>query len=857
MSRLSLSLATVTLLAATLIALWGLGGLAVASQGIGHLAGDAGTTSVAAAADSDQDGIPDGDDACPSTREDQDGIDDNDGCPETDAAIIDVVKEHLIVAQVGVAKTSDVTITFANNGNYTADLAFTLLLRSTVGECEARWLPQAGDTYIEDPIGSLLLSEIDRTEPTVLPSDTVILTRSYSVICSEAGFHPRSILMEIGVVPSFPVAEEKDKALDNVRKQTIDIVVGPHADIRKVSMTATAPNLTAGQEGPLTVHAVVLNNGPASVVEALDSLVAAAPEDCTVDPPAYLDQLLVLPASVNVTLDFDFDISCNSPSSHDFVFTDTLTISSPDIPDPIPGNNVATLQITIPVSAEADLKLASVSLDLPDSAATGTPFTVAATASLHNNGDAGPVDALASFSLDLPPDCSTTDDNPTQSGLSLPVSSPVEANASWSVSCSLPSDHSFHVTAAVTLDQRHIQDPNPGNNSAAGQAATAVSANADLKLASLATSDDLPDLPGTQILLVAGAPAQIPFTDAPIPPQARTFQTTSTLHNNGPFGPVNVGVAVNVDDGQEDPCDVVPDTRSAGLSLPVSNTVQHVEGWTASWTHEQFVKPPFSCFVTLSGTLELDTEHVSDADLQNNGAQLQFTFVRDADGDTIPDNFSGNIDNCQDVPNPDQADSDGDGVGDACQVSAEGCSPGFWKTHADLWDSVGLPDLAPSYDPDDGFVAIFGDDNGAVSDTATLLDALALLSGDERALARQAAAALLNADSPLVDYPIADPADVIALYQDAIGSLPGPETVDSVLTILSASNELTCPPVPVALPVVVGPTPTPTATTAPGAFPPTGSGPDVGPLSGLSWLVLGLGALAALSAIALMRRNGR
>ena len=34
----------------------------------------------------------------------------------------------------------------------------------------------------------------------------------------------------------------------------------------------------------------------------------------------------------------------------------------------------------------------------------------------------------------------------------------------------------------------------------------------------------------------------------------------------------------------------------------------------------------------------------------------------DEDGDTIPDDE----DNCPDVPNPDQEDGDGDGIGDAC-----------------------------------------------------------------------------------------------------------------------------------------------------------------------------------------------
>ena len=39
----------------------------------------------------------------------------------------------------------------------------------------------------------------------------------------------------------------------------------------------------------------------------------------------------------------------------------------------------------------------------------------------------------------------------------------------------------------------------------------------------------------------------------------------------------------------------------------------------------------------------------------------------DGDGDGVPDN----IDNCVDIPNPDQADSDGDELGDACDARPE------------------------------------------------------------------------------------------------------------------------------------------------------------------------------------------
>jgi len=41
----------------------------------------------------------------------------------------------------------------------------------------------------------------------------------------------------------------------------------------------------------------------------------------------------------------------------------------------------------------------------------------------------------------------------------------------------------------------------------------------------------------------------------------------------------------------------------------------------------------------------------------------------DSDDDGVPDQFNGVEDNCPDTPNPDQTDSDSDGVGDACEVA--------------------------------------------------------------------------------------------------------------------------------------------------------------------------------------------
>jgi Thrombospondin type 3 repeat len=57
----------------------------------------------------------------------------------------------------------------------------------------------------------------------------------------------------------------------------------------------------------------------------------------------------------------------------------------------------------------------------------------------------------------------------------------------------------------------------------------------------------------------------------------------------------------------------------------------------------------------------------------------------DQGGDTDGDGVCDKVDNCPLVANANQTDSDGDGLGDACDQAGALCSPGFWKNHTELW----------------------------------------------------------------------------------------------------------------------------------------------------------------------------
>ena len=116
----------------------------------------------------------------------------------------------------------------------------------------------------------------------------------------------------------------------------------------------------------------------------------------------------------------------------------------------------------------------------------------------------------------------------------------------------------------------------------------------------------------------------------------------------------------------------------------------------------------------------------------------------------------------------------------ASACGGEGCTPGYWKQdhHFDSWAATG-------YETHDDFDDVFGVTS---SGDWTLLEALKAKGGGEKALARHAVAALLNASNPDVDYAYTA-AEVIALVQSAYGCC----NFEAIKNLLEYQNELGCP----------------------------------------------------------------
>jgi hypothetical protein len=119
----------------------------------------------------------------------------------------------------------------------------------------------------------------------------------------------------------------------------------------------------------------------------------------------------------------------------------------------------------------------------------------------------------------------------------------------------------------------------------------------------------------------------------------------------------------------------------------------------------------------------------------------------------------------------------------------EGCTPGFWKQpqHLDAW---------VTYTPGQTLESVFDVPDAFGLDNVTLLEALSLEGGPTTAdaaeiLLRQAVAALLNAASPEVDYPLTE-AEIIAQVNAALAS-GDRDTILALAEQLDTFNNLFCP----------------------------------------------------------------
>jgi hypothetical protein len=638
--------------------------------------------------DDDGDGIDDGDDGCPLIPEDDDDVDDEDGCPDTDVSV-DVDKDETYEVDVSQSVNKTVTIT-VTNGNYPANVQVTMLAVSQLNACQVRLIPVGTDVYSEfttdetAPAGvdDTLWSQIERTD-FFNAGEVKVYVRQYSIHCFQNSQH--SFELAVDALPLNPVQEEDLD--DNVHKNFPTVIAYRLADLKKVSLVFNAPpaSVKVGEEFNLNVVGTLHNNGPTSGVSYSDSLEIDGPADCTWDnagtPTAFpytTGQAGVMNTSVNTPIQTTIAVTCSEQSSHPFTASNEIEVTSMHVRDHVSGNNTINTQANIIVNADADLTVTNVAVGGPVSGDVNVPFNVTVSGDLGNNGPENPVNADATFDLSVPPDCTKVPAG-TQTSNNVALGSVIGASKVWSVTCTTNSNHDFTGTVSVVVDQIHVVDPDTGNNSDSGgptnipifkQVEKTICdvyvGPAPVPPAPTGPAAGCPADPwngGPGEVSVSGASVNVVSDDLDYSSQAVTVKRD--LEMDGIAG--GPQVCTTSPDVPAAPDQTFTEAEPAGLS-----TAGTIANWTITLPLPTHDGEPNWCLVEYTVTKTIDEEHVEDGPVTGDLTEtVQFVVARDTDGDGVYDNALGDLDNCKLVSNADQADSNGNGTGDACDSEVD------------------------------------------------------------------------------------------------------------------------------------------------------------------------------------------
>jgi hypothetical protein len=431
-----------------------------------------------------------------------------------------------------------------------------------------------------------------------------------------------------------------------------------YADVEIVSQVVKASDCTS--DPPATINALtgtvfclrksIRNNGPITPVDGTitTTLIQVGGTDCTITPvggnPATFTGLTITPQ----TKDEKFTVNCTNRCTHSFNFTNTLAVTTVGVTDDVPANNT-NIPTAFPtdVIGEADLDVTSVTVDAPAGSAVSTAFNVTVTANVTNNGPSTLVTANATLDLTMPAGCTRVPNTTQVAALTnLGSNSPVRT---WSVTCTTTGNKTFNGSGSVVVTSDHATDSTSGNNSDTGSDSTDITASADARIQSWLFPDEMTTVAGNQVRVVPGV--------------AEDMDTTETLDNNdGTYGGASIDLAIAVPATPGAGCAATPDAGNPTSATLLMNGTDVVDTLTWSVT----LTPATSCTISFDKTITITTAGVSDSNLADNTASRTVILVADTDGDTVPDDYSGTIDNCPDDANPDQADNDDDDIGDVC-----------------------------------------------------------------------------------------------------------------------------------------------------------------------------------------------
>ena len=239
------------------------------------------------------------------------------------------------------------------------------------------------------------------TSATLPVSVDTVVDEGWTIHCSKASAHTFTFNDAIAVTS--PDVTDPDMG-NNVASTDLTVDAVAKADVKIVSQQFVNPpsQIDLSTNVPVTMRKVLHNNGPytADPVTVTINNPAVIIDDCTINPPPA--KQVVLPHSVDVTVDETFIIHCSKASSHSLSVTNRVSgPKEPHISDPDMTNNRASTTLTVNVIAYADAKIVSQSVvGLPPNIPVSEDVPVTIEKVLHNNGSYGPVTVEVGAILD-------------------------------------------------------------------------------------------------------------------------------------------------------------------------------------------------------------------------------------------------------------------------------------------------------------------------------------------------------------------------------------------------------------------------------------------------------------------------
>ena len=583
-------------------------------------------------------------------------------------------------------------------------------------------VPDCGEPGVE----LVLYSQLETVIPNVPAFGTAVKTRQYQLHCNARSDH--QIFLEESAVPTWPVTD--NAVANNVDKKYIAIEAWEYADVKEVSSSFLNPptSVQAGVPFNLTVRSVVHNNGPVAA-KVMGHIVLNLPNDCTTTSPnPRQGETPLLVPSVNQIFDDTWTVTCTNASSHTFTANDGLDpITTVHVIDPNLNNNSASASVSFPVIGTTVVAIQQTVNGVADiDVSEDVPFTVD---KIIQNQGAFPANPKVDQVMTPPADCelsfhvtaqlmakvqnlSLTCNGvvvppPTPYGwepsdtvwcpkgqpldvhfqVALAASQTVNLTEEWDKHCYAPSQHSFSLSMAASRDA--AKDPHVlfAGSQETDTWSEDVWADADVKILDWYFRDADKKLDANSWLVKV------------VPSSWRYVHEKEVIHNNGPYGPVDLletisasstagcGVsytvtgkeaAIYINGGLQPPLPVGtnlqiqnPNTLQVNFNingLPVSIDLWQADLWDfhiAPCDGQLPNTEPTQCKVSLHKEITGLTGHVR---APNATKDIDMTVCADTDADTIADNCPalGEKDNCTAVSNPDQKDSDGDGLGDKC-----------------------------------------------------------------------------------------------------------------------------------------------------------------------------------------------